>query len=100
MHQQAGGSHVPLVIDSVPVVHGKTAGKRLRLFGVNMDCPTQDDGQSSSITMTHGTMGSFSSHLASSSLPPPLQLRAPTSAPMQAEFSKKGKNSLSFDLDL
>ena len=100
MHQQAGGSHVPLVIDSVPVVHGKTAGKRLRLFGVNMDCPTQDDHQSSSITMTHGTMGSFSSHLASSSLPPPLQLRAPTSAPMQAEFSKKGKNSLSFDLDL
>ncbi|KAF9688021.1 hypothetical protein SADUNF_Sadunf02G0153700 [Salix dunnii] len=98
LHRQAGGSHVPLVIDSVPVVHGKTVGKRLRLFGVNMDCPTLDD-QSSSITVTHGTMGSFSPHLASSSLPP-LQLRVPASVPMQAEFSKKGKTSLSFDLDL
>ncbi|KAG5251615.1 hypothetical protein OIU78_011598 [Salix suchowensis] len=99
MHREAGGSHVPLVIDSVPVVHGETVGKRLRLFGVSMDCPTQDHDQSSSITMTHGTMGSVSPHLASSSLPP-LQLRVPTSAPMQAEFSKKGKTSLSFDLDL
>ncbi|CAK7348608.1 unnamed protein product [Dovyalis caffra] len=98
MHQQ-GGSHVPVVIDSVPVAHGKTVGKRLRLFGVNMECPTQDD-QSSSATMTHGTMGSFSPQLGSSSLPSPLQLRAPTSAPMQAEFSKKGKTSLSLDLDL
>ncbi|KAK1438574.1 hypothetical protein QVD17_04383 [Tagetes erecta] len=32
-----------LVFESVPVVHGKAAAKRLRLFGVNMDCPISDD---------------------------------------------------------
>ncbi|KAH7578133.1 hypothetical protein ACOSP7_000708 [Xanthoceras sorbifolium] len=78
------GGNVPLVIDSVPVVHGKAAGKRLRLFGVNMDCPIQDE---------------------SSSYLPSLQSRVPNNnnAPMstaQAEYSKKGKSSLSFDLDL
>ncbi|KAI3812876.1 hypothetical protein L1987_17589 [Smallanthus sonchifolius] len=35
-----------VVFESVPVVHGKAAAKRLRLFGVNMDCPiSDDDGQ-------------------------------------------------------
>ncbi|KAD5316850.1 hypothetical protein R6Q59_032072 [Mikania micrantha] len=32
-----------LVFESVPVVHGKAAAKRLRLFGVNMDCPISDE---------------------------------------------------------
>ncbi|KAJ0811204.1 putative transcription factor B3-Domain family [Helianthus annuus] len=32
-----------VVFESVPVVHGKAAAKRLRLFGVNMDCPLSDD---------------------------------------------------------
>lgn len=101
VHQQAGGSHVPVVIDSVPVVHGKTVGKRLRLFGVNMECPTQNDPSSSVTMIGHGTLdSSLSQCLASSSLPPPLQVRESTGAPMQAEFSKKGKTSLSFDLDL
>ncbi|XP_011039561.1 PREDICTED: B3 domain-containing transcription factor NGA1-like isoform X2 [Populus euphratica] len=99
VHEQ-GGSHVPVVLDSVPVVHGKTGGKRLRLFGVNMECPTQNDPSSSVTMIRHGTLDSLSPHLASSSLPPPLQVREPTGAPMQAEFSKKGKASLSFDLDL
>jgi hypothetical protein len=99
VHEQ-GGSHVPVVIDSVPVVHGKTVGKRLRLFGVNMECPTQNDPSSSVTMIRHGTLDSLSPRLASSSLPPPFQVRDPTGAPMQAEFSKKGKASLSFDLDL
>ncbi|KAJ6675127.1 B3 DOMAIN-CONTAINING TRANSCRIPTION FACTOR ABI3 [Salix viminalis] len=99
VHQQ-GGSHVPVVIDSVPVVHGKTVGKRLRLFGVNVECPTQNDPSSSVTMIGHGTLDSLSHRLASSSLPPPLQVRESTGAPMQAEFSKKGKTSLSFDLDL
>ncbi|KAL3572205.1 hypothetical protein D5086_026109 [Populus alba] len=98
VHEQ-GGSHVPVVIDSVPVVHGKTVGKRLRLFGVNMECPTQNDPSSSVTMIRHGTLDSLSPRLASSSLPP-LQVREPTGAPMQAEYSKKGKASLSFDLDL
>ncbi|KAG8653403.1 B3 domain-containing transcription factor NGA1 isoform X2 [Manihot esculenta] len=109
VHQQGGGQ-APIVIDSVPVVHGRSVGKRLRLFGVNVECPTQDDrssfSSSSGTIQAHGsstTMGSFSPHLTASSLQPP-QSRLPSSGPMattqEAEFSKKGKTSLSFDLDL
>lgn len=36
-------SQPSVVFESVPVVHGKAAAKRLRLFGVNMDCPISDD---------------------------------------------------------
>ncbi|KAE8671220.1 Detected protein of unknown function [Hibiscus syriacus] len=45
------GEPMPMVIDSVPVQGNKTAAKRLRLFGVNMDCPnpTQDGSSSSSL---------------------------------------------------
>ncbi|KAF2324960.1 hypothetical protein GH714_021891 [Hevea brasiliensis] len=109
VHQQ-GGDQARMVIDSVPVVHGRNVGKRLRLFGVNMECPTQDDHSSSSsfsgTIQAHGsstTMGSFSRHLAPLSLQP-YQSRVASSGPMtttqEAEFSKKGKTSLSFDLDL
>lgn len=74
---------LPVIIDSVPVVEGKTAGKRLRLFGVNMDCPVQDDGK--------GIATPF----------PPLQPRLPQmqQQQQQSEYSKKGKSSLSIDLD-
>lgn len=45
--QQGGedGNEVsPIVLSSVPVIHGKAATpKRLRLFGVNLDCPTTED---------------------------------------------------------
>ncbi|KAJ8748571.1 hypothetical protein K2173_003472 [Erythroxylum novogranatense] len=104
-HQQQGCQRMPMMIDSVPVVHGKTVGKRFRLFGVNMECPIADDSSSSSVNTpsntAHGTAALFSPHLASSSLPL-LQSRVPTTAPtptMQAELHKKGKTS-SFDLDL
>ncbi|KAH6792591.1 AP2/B3-like transcriptional factor family protein [Perilla frutescens var. hirtella] len=33
-----------MVFESVPVVQGKAAAKRLRLFGVNMECPISDAG--------------------------------------------------------
>ncbi|KAL4368960.1 hypothetical protein GQ457_05G001180 [Hibiscus cannabinus] len=76
----------PMVIDSVPIIQGnKTAAKRLRLFGVNMDCPnpTEDESCSSSL---HPRLSSNNNN---SSLPS-----------MQAECSKKGKSSLSIDLEL
>ncbi|XP_071705291.1 B3 domain-containing transcription factor NGA1-like [Rutidosis leptorrhynchoides] len=44
-----GGGALPppplsnVVFESVPVVHGKVVTKRLRLFGVNMDCPISDE---------------------------------------------------------
>ncbi|GMI73680.1 NGATHA1 [Hibiscus trionum] len=88
-HHQIGavqqGRREPMVIDSVPVVQGnKTAAKRLRLFGVNMDCPTPTKDESSS-----GHDSPY--NLPSSSL---------QFSGMQAEYSKKGKSPLSFDLDL
>ncbi|MBA0656159.1 hypothetical protein Goklo_008543 [Gossypium klotzschianum] len=66
----------PMVIDSVPVIeanNNKASAKRLRLFGVNMDCPnpTQDES-SSSIPLSN----------------------------TQAEYSNKGKSSLSIVLGL
>ncbi|KAK9018502.1 hypothetical protein V6N11_001475 [Hibiscus sabdariffa] len=48
VQEARGGSGEPLVLDSVPVVQGnKTAAKRLRLFGVNMECPTPTKDESS-----------------------------------------------------
>ncbi|CAH9116937.1 unnamed protein product [Cuscuta epithymum] len=44
MMQKIGGcGGGGVVFESVPVVQGKAAAKRLRLFGVNMDCPISDD---------------------------------------------------------
>ncbi|VFQ59832.1 unnamed protein product [Cuscuta campestris] len=46
MHRGGGGAAGPaaaVVFESMPVVvHGKAAAKRLRLFGVNVDCPILD----------------------------------------------------------
>ncbi|TMW98506.1 hypothetical protein EJD97_003943 [Solanum chilense] len=77
------GNYVePRVFDSVPVVQGKVAAKRFRLFGVNMDCPMdQDHPDTSSIPAT--TM--VYSHLNNNNSTP------------SEESSEKGK---SFDLDI
>ncbi|CBI38731.3 unnamed protein product, partial [Vitis vinifera] len=81
------GGDAPMVINSVPVVHGKTTAKRLRLFGVNMECSTPDDHPECNIlpstAIPHVTMASLSPHLPSSSLPP-LQLRLFNGSPLQA----------------
>ncbi|KAK8489911.1 hypothetical protein V6N13_003025 [Hibiscus sabdariffa] len=76
----------PMVIDSVPIIQGnKTAAKRLRLFGVNMDCPNPTEDESSSSSL-HPRLSSNNNNSTLSS--------------MQAECSKKGKSSLSIDLEL
>lgn len=59
---------LPMVLDSVPVVHSPAVGKRVRLFGVNLDCPDSDSGDGS------GDSVSPSSQLQSK-LPHHLQLR-------------------------
>ncbi|KAL8090748.1 uncharacterized protein LOC141695040 [Apium graveolens] len=54
-HVQRGnwGEFEPgVVFESVPVVHGKAAPKRLRLFGVNMECPLNTSGSSNSDDIT------------------------------------------------
>ncbi|KAK8494410.1 hypothetical protein V6N12_002357 [Hibiscus sabdariffa] len=93
VQEAMGGSGEPLVLDSVPVVEGnKTAAKRLRLFGVNMECPTSTNDESSP---SHDSPYNFpSSSLQSRQSNNTLLSR------MQSEYSKKGKSSLSFDLDL
>ncbi|KAF5732019.1 B3 domain-containing transcription factor NGA1-like isoform X1 [Tripterygium wilfordii] len=98
---QEGGNLQPMVINSVPVVHGtKTAAplKRLRLFGVNMEC-----GGSSSTAQDE--VISPSPHLASagSSSSHPSQLRLPGNSPVstipQIELSNIGKSSSSPNFD-
>ncbi|KAG1362414.1 B3 domain-containing protein [Cocos nucifera] len=46
---------MPMVLDSVPLVHSQAQAKRVRLFGVNLDCPEPDggadDGDGLSLTM-------------------------------------------------
>ncbi|CAH8386992.1 unnamed protein product [Eruca vesicaria subsp. sativa] len=85
----------PLVIESVPVMlHGGaqvsqaavgTAGKRLRLFGVDME----EESSSSAGSLPRGNAS------PSSSL---FQLRLGSSSE-DDHFSKKGKSSMPFDLD-
>ncbi|KAG6396862.1 hypothetical protein SASPL_143019 [Salvia splendens] len=69
-----------MVFESVPVVQGKAAAKRLRLFGVNMDCPISDSDECD-------ILSSSAAHLASS----------PSLRPQDHD---KGKGSMSLDLDL
>ncbi|KAM3271146.1 B3 domain-containing protein [Capsicum chacoense] len=77
----------PRVFNSVPVVQGKVAAKRLRLFGVNMDCPMDHSDMSSIPTTTTSSYLQFSS-----------SLRNFNNSPMPSEeSSEKGK---SFDLDI
>ncbi|XP_050230279.1 B3 domain-containing transcription factor NGA1-like [Mercurialis annua] len=77
----------PMVFESVPVVQGKVSAKRLRLFGVNMDCPISDSD--------------LSPH-APALQPPhhPLRLYNGTPLPTSAQFLQKGKSSMSLDLDI
>ncbi|XP_068478297.1 B3 domain-containing transcription factor NGA1 isoform X1 [Phaseolus vulgaris] len=124
--QQEGGnvSHPPIIIDSVPVAHhhhhqhhgGKsgsststspsTAGKRLRLFGVNMECASSTSEHPncfsllSSSSMAHVTMANSNSP-PSSSLPPLQLLREDSlSSPSSARFGdQRGEPSMLFDLD-
>ncbi|KAF7813945.1 B3 domain-containing transcription factor NGA1-like isoform X1 [Senna tora] len=123
--------NVPMIIDSVPVdhyhhlqhhhQHGKssgsgsstnaTAGKRLRLFGVNMECASS----SSSSSAEEARCCNVTAMANNSSIPPPQQyLRMPhedpislsssssSSAAAAARFQnhqKVGTSSMLFDLD-
>ena len=126
--QQEGGNIVaPMIIDSVPVAHhhhnhhvgssgdsgnssgnnSSTAGKRLRLFGVNMECAsstTPEDPKCFTLLSSHMTMANNS--LASSSLPSLQRLRVPqneeplSSSSSSARFGdQRGEAAVVFDLD-
>ncbi|KAE8712803.1 B3 domain-containing protein [Hibiscus syriacus] len=98
--QQKGGLVEPVAFDSVPVVQGKAAAKRLRLFGVNMDCPIPESDEYNVISTT--TMTSQPLQRSSSSQHP-LQLRFYNGTPLPpTDFLSpiKGKASMSLDLDI
>ncbi|KAL1556434.1 B3 domain-containing protein-like protein [Salvia divinorum] len=79
---QRGGVE-QMVFESVPVVQGKAAAKRLRLFGVNMDCPISESDECD---------------ILSSSAAHRQLLAAPPSPPPQDH--DKGKGSISLELDI
>lgn len=97
----------PLVIESVPVVPGRlppvmmlppplppppsTAGKRLRLFGVNMECGNDYDQHDESLLVPRGEMG------ASSSSALRFNLSNDHDDGDDDQFAKKGKSSFSLD---
>ncbi|XVF51169.1 hypothetical protein PTKIN_Ptkin04bG0162700 [Pterospermum kingtungense] len=103
--QHQGGVVEPIVFDSVPVVQGKAAAKRLRLFGVNMECPiseSDDCEMLSATTIANPTMASQPPQLSSSSQHP-TQLRLYNGTPLPpTDFlnANKGKASLSLDLGM
>lgn len=84
-----GGPEGHVVIDSIPVVHPKAEGKRLRLFGVNLDCPSSEDG----VVLSPPAIMMEPQH--------PLQLRLFNGTPLSAPESRtRGKQPLSLDLDI
>lgn len=95
-----GSMGPPMVIDSIPIVQNKVAGKRLRLFGVNMDCPASE-GSDDGDAFLPGAMRSCPQPHPQPQ--PPLQVRPFHGAPLPAapsELSRKGKQSMSLDLDI
>ncbi|CAN6466216.1 unnamed protein product [Victoria cruziana] len=110
----------PSVFDSVPVVQGKAAAKRVRLFGVNLECPSEMEGEeevveeeeeAESSTCGGGDVDGLSSSSVPnwmSQAPSHLQLRlhggASSHKPLPTvsqpdQLPRKGKpSSLSFDL--
>ncbi|KAK3010967.1 hypothetical protein RJ639_010847 [Escallonia herrerae] len=121
---QRGGVEPPMVFESVPVVQGKAAAKRLRLFGVNMECPISESDDDCDVILSstsiqqpphhhhhhhhHHNATSMAPHYPlspspSSSSIPYLQLRPYSGSPIQAlpaSLINKGKSSMSLDLEI
>ncbi|PKA46580.1 B3 domain-containing protein [Apostasia shenzhenica] len=93
---RSGAVPAAMVLDSIPVAHGLAAGKRLRLFGVNLDCPEQhvnaDEAEAS---------GELDLQLGSP-LPTAADLRlgGPVVESSSSSSSRGGKNPHSPPLDL
>ncbi|KAG9455429.1 hypothetical protein H6P81_008333 [Aristolochia fimbriata] len=117
--EDGASAGVPMVFDSLPVVPG---GKRLRLFGVNLDCPNAagegDDNDVLSSPGHHHAAHATATNIIANSLlqapqpqpqqqqqqpSPPLQLRLCGGGPLPTsaqDLPRKTRQSLSFDLDI
>ncbi|KAF3434161.1 hypothetical protein FNV43_RR25264 [Rhamnella rubrinervis] len=109
---------MPMVFESVPVVHGQVAAKRLRLFGVNMECPISESSDeqcdvvlSSSTVPPHGNATIAATHeqprqvvSSPSHSQPPHQLRLYNGTPLPVptiDFFNKGNASMpTLDFDI
>ncbi|KAK6146533.1 hypothetical protein DH2020_020402 [Rehmannia glutinosa] len=95
--QRAGPEMEQMVFESVPVVQGKAAAKRLRLFGVNMDCPISDESADEcDHILSSTTLPTMHPH------PPPFD-HSPSSSSLRGlrpPNVDKGKGSMSLDLDI
>lgn len=91
---EVGRQREQMVYESVPVVQGKAAAKRLRLFGVNMDCPiSSDDASEHTLLNHHSTIMPI--HHNFLEFPPPQ-----SSSSIRPNYDDKGKGSMSLDLDI
>ncbi|KAL5551464.1 hypothetical protein UlMin_001640 [Ulmus minor] len=99
---QHPGRVEPMVFESVPVVHGKAAAKRLRLFGVNMDCPTSDSDEC--VTMAMSQPLQLSSSTSPTQIPTSIPLSFYNGTPIPGmptvDFLNKGKATMSFNFDI
>jgi hypothetical protein len=102
------GVEPPVVFGSVPVVQGKVAAKRLRLFGVNMDCPISESDAcdvilSSTSIAPHATMAALQPSQLSSPSQSGHQLRPYNGTPLPTvptDLLNKGKASKSLDFNI
>ncbi|XP_009758550.1 B3 domain-containing transcription factor NGA1-like [Nicotiana sylvestris] len=108
---ESGRLAEPMVFDSVPVVQGKAAPKRLRLFGVNMDCTVSDSDESCDMSSSSSSLptATYSHTHQFSTSTPSLQFRTfynyddakpLQTAPTDEELTGKGKESMSLDLEI
>lgn len=92
-----------MVFESVPVVQGKAAAKRLRLFGVNMECPISESEECDILSTT--AAAATAAHPLHQLAPPLplLQLRPSYGDDHHHQYhqhEEKGKASMSLDLDI
>ncbi|MQM20943.1 hypothetical protein Taro_053973 [Colocasia esculenta] len=92
---QVGGASsdraMPVILDSVPLVPSSATAKRVRLFGVNLDCSAGEEADS------EGDGMAASGHPRPPPLPP-LQLRLGVSE--MVESPRKDKHPMSLDLGM
>ncbi|KAL2524848.1 B3 domain-containing transcription factor NGA1 [Abeliophyllum distichum] len=103
VQMQRGGGVEQMVFESVPVVQGKAAAKRLRLFGVNMECPISESDECdilSSTTVTHSTMELQPPPFDTSPFPTSFSYLQSRPQTMPSDMLNKGKGSMSLDLDI
>lgn len=105
---------MPMVFESVPVLHVKAAAKRLRLFGVNMECPISESSDEQCdvvLSSRHANATIAATHeqplqvvSSPSHSQPPHQLRLYNGTPLPVptiDFFNKGNASMStLDFDI